>query len=135
MSTTHNDNRPLRHHVLSHFQRNQQRWERLRGYISIAKELPGEDHAPIKALKQERPFLRRHIRKHLARLRRRYRKNYQAATEHIVKEWRPEYERRLARARPYQRDISGLMKREAQTLQAVHGIIKRINVLLGKFVG
>ena len=133
MSNTPDDNRPLHHHVLSHFQRNQGQWERLRTYISYAKEMPGEDRARITDLKKKKNFLQRPIRKNLARLRRRYRKTYQTTAENIVKEWRPEFERRLARAKPYQRDISRLIKRENRALQTLHTTIKKINTVLRRF--
>lgn len=47
----------------------------------------------------------------------------------MIKGWLPNYESRLAKARPFQRDIARITKGEIRTMQRVHALLKKIVTL------
>ena len=128
MSDPKNDN-DLKQHIIDHFERNEAQWDRLKTYVADANAVPEEEMTAVQALQKEKSFLRRSVRRTLAKFRRKYRKSYRKAADAMVKEWRPNYDSRLAKARPYQQDISRITKHEIRSLQNVHGIMKKINAL------
>lgn len=132
MASIHDDYGPLRQHVATIIERKQAQWEQLRWYIDQAKEFPREDYTWIITLNQEKSLLQRSVRKKLKSLRRQYRKDYSAKAAQNLKDWRPSYERGMARAKPYQRDIINLRKHEVHSLQSVYSSMKKLRVMFEK---
>ena len=115
----------LSRHVVTHFKKHTAQWEQLRAHVSEAEATPIEAKPAIHALKKMKSLRPRSVRRDLAKLRKRYRKSYRRTAEQMIKGWLPNYESRLAKARPYQRDIARITKDEIRTMQRVHGVLKK----------
>ena len=130
MASKRDDYGPLRQHVANVIENKQAQWEQLRWYIDQSKDFPREDFTWIIKLGQEKSILQRTIRKKIKQLRRQHRRAYSARAAQTVKDWRQDFDRGLARAKPYQRDISNLMKREVSALQSVYTSVKKMRMMI-----